>query len=58
VTKSEKLMFRGASKSLRKMLTDLRKRKGETKPFMMLGMVARPDFVVLCNGQRVKYEGP
>lgn len=58
MTKSEKLLYRGASKSLRRELTKLRQNKATRKPFMMLHLVERPGVVTLCNGQRVPYEGP
>lgn len=58
MTKAEKLLYRGASKAIRKELTKLRENKASRKPFMMLHLVERPSVVTLCNGQRVAYEGP
>lgn len=58
MTKSEKLMFAGAPRSIRRSLTQMRKDQVTAKPFMMTNTVSRPDFVVLCDGRTVKYTGP
>ena len=56
MNKSEKVMFSGASKRIRKLLTSIRK-EGRTF-FVMRGEVPRPDMVTLTDGRRVKYTGP
>jgi len=59
--KSDKIMFKGAGKSLRRMLTQLANPSSEdrkVKPFMMTNDISRPKFVTRTDGKHVAYEGP
>lgn len=54
--KQYKIMFKGASKSLRKMLHDLSK---HPEPFnVMSRYVAKPDSITRADGTIVPYTGP
>ena len=59
--KHHKIMFKGASKSLRVMLHQLAHPSSDdrkAKPFMMTNDIAKPKFVTTTDGRNIPYEGP
>lgn len=56
--RNDKFLFRGCSKSLRRELHQLGKRRERGTGYEMKGMVPKPAVVTRTDGVTVKYEGP